>query len=358
MRGTFHPYRPFSPTSRYGWVQLWCVLLILSSCKKNFSSSQFENDKLVVLAEITAGDSVKIPVGKTIKTGGGSIIRFEKVNDATVVLKQDTMKGWTLQPNWSAMYSSNPTTVFTNRRHFRYNTTYSLEVNHPALGTVKATTHIPPSPKVSWADTLSTTYNGKNVLEVSLSWQDAPDRGDYYILEAVKETVKLARSFVYRGVKYDYDSPQGKALYDQVSSQYYIKIRCDTIPTGQFTRLNIYTDDTHSANVNIDNLGNPFRRIFFTDDAYNGSQYSTKIYIDPAYFIAPTPQQRGKVRIQFKTVSRELYEYLLTYEKYKTDFGTVPANQLASPVGNITNGLGIFGGSSRKERVFYFDQLN
>jgi hypothetical protein len=61
--------------------------------------------------------------------------------------------------------------------------------------------------------------------------------------------------------------------------------------------------------------------------------------------------------LQFKLVSKELYDYLLIYEKYKTDLGALPANQLPSPPGNIQHGLGIFGGSARREKVFYFDAL-
>ena len=33
---------------------------------------------------------------------------------------------------------------------------------------------------------------------------------NYYIIEAVKETVKLLRYFYFRNVRYDYDTPQGK----------------------------------------------------------------------------------------------------------------------------------------------------
>ena len=60
------------------------VLISIYSCKKTFSSGQFVDDKLVVLAEITAGDSMEIPIGKTIKVGNGGLIRFEKVKEAQV----------------------------------------------------------------------------------------------------------------------------------------------------------------------------------------------------------------------------------------------------------------------------------
>src|SRR3954447_11521355 len=97
-----------------------------ASCKKGFSSQQFVDDKIVVLAEISAADSIRIPVGKTIKAGGGNIIRFEKVNDATVVLTEEQLSSVVLQPNFAGQFASNPTTVFTTRRRFKSNTRYTV----------------------------------------------------------------------------------------------------------------------------------------------------------------------------------------------------------------------------------------
>src|SRR5581483_3024347 len=138
---------PYHCIMRYRtYVFILLLAMIVSSCAKNFSSDQFEDDKLVALAEITAGDTVKIPIGKTIKVENGSLIRFEKVNDATVTLTEANSQSWILQPNYSAMYASNPTSVFTNRKRFKANTSYTILIDHPTLGTVKATTFIPPLP--------------------------------------------------------------------------------------------------------------------------------------------------------------------------------------------------------------------
>src|SRR3954471_23387927 len=105
----------------YALIWLFIGALLISACKKNFSSDQFEDGKLVVLAEITALDSVKIPIGKTIKVENGSLIRFEKVNDATVTITENNTTSWVLQPNYSQQYINNPTSVFTNRKRFKAN---------------------------------------------------------------------------------------------------------------------------------------------------------------------------------------------------------------------------------------------
>lgn len=339
-------------------LPVWGILLLaFASCKKNFSSDQFIDDKLVVLAELTATDSVKIPIGKTIKAGGGGTIIFEKVNDATVVLTEGKSTSWILHPNYSAQFANNPTTLFTSRQRLRYNTTYSIEIKHPTLGNSRASTRVPLLPEQIIIDTLAsdTLIQGKEVMVANISWKDAADETDYYIIEAVKEIVKFRYYFYYRGVRFYIDHPAGKALYDKLNGSGQIHLYTDTVPQNQFTRLNVYTNDVNSQNASINNLAYPFRRIFFTDNSFNGTKYSTKVFIDRQFFIADDPTQRGRVRLQFKSVSKALYDYLFIYEKYKTEFGTLPVNQLAYPSGNIQNGLGIFGASARHEKIFYFD---
>src|SRR5690349_19306320 len=119
MHTSQSPVRFKQITGKSCWWLMIVLLLTAVACKKGFTSNQFEDDHLVVLAEISAGDSVKVPVGKTIKVGSGSLIRFEKVNDATVTLTEENSRTWILQPSYAWQYASNPTTVFTNRKRFK-----------------------------------------------------------------------------------------------------------------------------------------------------------------------------------------------------------------------------------------------
>src|ERR1044071_5972058 len=184
-------------------------LLMLSACKKNFGPGEIVDDKLVVLAEVTAFDSVKIPVGKTIKVGSGGIIRFEKVTDAVVTIQEEGGSKWQLQPGFSYQYSSNPTTVYTSRRRFKFNTNYTLEIKHPRLGTATARTHIPGLLKLVSIDTASEELNGLPVLAATISWQDNAGSSDYYVIEGLKEVMRVYRYFNYGGQRFDYDTPQG-----------------------------------------------------------------------------------------------------------------------------------------------------
>ncbi|MCS3801548.1 DUF4249 domain-containing protein [Niastella sp. OAS944] len=349
-----HPTYKLLTGNRY-WPLFLLLALMVCSCKKNFSSDQFEDDKLVVLAEITAGDSVKIPIGKTIKVENGNLIRFEKVNDATVTLTETNTMSWVLQPNYSPQYANNPTSMFTNKKRFKANTSYMIEINHPTLGLVKASTHIPTLPKLLSVDTSSSLFNDKEVFATTISWKDSLNYDEFYIIEAVKELVKNNHFYFYQGKRYSYDTPEGKEFYGQIKNTPGVKLLTDTVGLGKYVRLNLYTEDDLSENARIDKLTNPFRRIFFPDESFNGVIRTTRVYIDKLFFV--DPKQKGRIRLELKSVNKELYDYLMLYEKYKTDFGSVPTSQLVSPTGNIQNGLGIFGGSTKRERVYYFDSL-
>lgn len=334
------------------------MVLFATSCKKSFSSDQFVEDKLVILSEISANDSIKVPVGKSIKVGNGNLIRFDKVNDARVQLREGTAAPFMLGVNYSPQYSSSPSSMYTSRRRLRANATYSIEIQHPILGTVTATTHIPPFPRLTMTDTSHTEYMGHQVLEVTINLQGPFDENSLFVFEGLKELMEMRRYFLYNNIRYSYETAQGKALYAQVGFNNALPILRDTVSQNKFLRLNLYTEDLNTENARMDDLANPFRRVFLSKIPPGSASYQIKIYVDPQFFVSTDPTQRGRVRIQAKLVSKELYDYFLVYEKYKTDFGMVPSSQLISPTGNISsNGLGVFGGSAKRERIFYYDRF-
>ena len=44
-------------------------------------------------------------------------------------------------------------------------------------------------------------------------------------------------------------------------------------------------------------------------------------------FKARNPENKGIIKVQIKSEHKNLYYYLLQYEKYKTDFGKMPATR-------------------------------
>jgi hypothetical protein len=338
-----------------------CILLSVmtpgTACKKDPYQSQTVTNELVILAEITAGDSLKIPVSKSIEVGNGGIISFEKVNSANVKVTRQDGKSWTLRLNTSPDFANDPASIYTGAQRPRYDTTYSLQVQDPLSGTVTSHTTIPPPVHVTAVDTATESYRGSPMLRLKFTLLDSPGVAHYFVFEAMKELLKITHYFYWKGVRYTYETTAGKALYDQIKSNSGVELLCDTVSSNNFLRLNVYTDDPNVDNAQVSSLDSPFRRIFLPGNIFNGA-YNTSILIDSKYFVAADPSTRGRVLFQVKSVSPELYNYLFWYEKYKSDIGSVPPGQLYSPPGNIQNGLGIFGGSSRRRWTYYFDALH
>lgn len=331
------------------------ILLLFVSCKKE---AQDMESKIYVLSEITAGDSAIIPLGKTIKAGSGETIAFEKLTASSVQILEENSSAIKLHWNNGSDFASNPASIYTDQTIFKANATYSLQISQQGLTTVRATTHIPATFSVQNIDAEDKELNGKDVLQCSFSIADAASEKNYYMFEAVKQLLRVNVYFYWQGTRYDYNSPDGKLMYDQVSSNNNITLLKDTVPTNQYLRLNLYTADINTENEEFSgNLDSSFHRIFLTDSLFNGSIYQTAFAVDKSYFQATTPDQKGRVLIRVKSVSKELFEYLSLYEKYRSEFGVLPPSNLSSPVGNIQNGLGVFGGSYKNEWQIYYDDL-
>ena len=336
-----------------------CFILysLLISCRKDWGSIKNEKNKIVVLAEITAGDSAIIPISKSIPVGNNDSIFFEKITTASVMITDTIGNTSSLHWNNAADFSSNPATIYTNPVLFKPNQSYSLQVSQAGLETVNASTHIPPSFSVQNVDVGDGSRNGKDVMQFNFTIEDHGNEKNYYMFEAVKQLVYLRNYFFWQGVQYDYNTPEGQSVYQQASSQQNIDILKDTVLTNKYLRLNLYTGDTNTDNGNFGSLDSSFHRIFLTDSLFNGTNYTTSFAIDKSYFEAKVPEEKGRILVRIKSVSKELFDYLSQYEKYRTEFGILPSANLSSPEGNISGGFGVFGGSYKNEWVYYFDEL-
>ena len=334
-----------------------CLLQFLPSCKKSFYNNRKLSDKLVVFGEITAGDSVKISIGKSLIVGNGTPITFEKINNASVFLSPDNGASRQLLINNSTFFTGNPTSIYSHSKSVDFKASYSLEVKHPLLGIVTSRTMIPGPFNVDNVNTEEDDVNGEDAFIFSFSLNDPGSEKNYYVFEAVKELLKVSKYFLWQGVRYDYNTQEGEELYERVKDEPDVALVTDTITTNKYIRLNLFTQDQKTDNDEFGSLDSSFRRIFIMDSTFNGQPYYGQFAVSMKYFQANTPEETGRVLIQVKSVTKELYDYLSHYEKYKSEFGNIPTGQLTSPPGNIVNGLGVFGGVSKKEWKFYFDDL-
>lgn len=336
------------------------LILVLAgnfSCNKNSYDNRQLNNKLVILTEITAGDTANIPIGSSLPAGSGNAIVFEKLNAVTAKITGPNGTPESLGLNSGTDFISNPLAVYSGSLPFQYNTAYTLTAVDSRLGTAVATTIIPNDFSVKKTETETDDLNGKKVFRFAFRIDDAGNEKNYYIFESVKQLVNISRYFFWQGTKYDYNQQSGYNLYQQVKNNPGVALLRDTVPVHQFIRMNVYTKDMHTGNALMSSLDSPFRRIFITDTLFNGQTHEGEIWITMDHFKASNPQENGIVQVQVKSVSKELYDYLIQYEKYNQDFGVFNVGSLTSPVGNVQNGFGVFGGSVRKQWSFYFDAL-
>lgn len=335
---------------------LFLTALLTGSCKKNPFPNDNVNNQLVILAEISAGDSLKVPVSKSIQVGSGGIISFEKVNSANVQIFRSDGRSYQLHLNTSTDFALDPASIYTAPQRPRSGAIYNLQVQDPLSGTVTAQTTIPPLVRLTGFDTSSDTHDNIPTLRCKFNLLDSANVEHYYIFEAVKQLVRLSHYFIFHGTRYDYDKPDGQKKYAMVKDSPGVVLRLDTIPRNTYLRLNLFTEDPNVGNAQVSSLDSPFRRIFLPAHTVSGT-YTTSFSIDRRYFRDDKHQNPGLVLIMIKSVSPDLYNYLYYYEKYKLDIGSVPTGQLYSPPGNIQNGLGIFGSSSKRQWFYYYDDL-
>src|SRR5882757_8833171 len=172
-----------------------CCLLVTLSCKKSLYPDQPKDNELVILAEITAGDSVKVPISKSIQVGSGGIISFEEVNSASVIITRSDGRIWKLRLNTSPDFAGNPASVYTAPQKPRYNATYTLQVQDPLSGPITAQTTIPAPIRLSGFDTSGDIRYGVPVRKCRFTLTDSPDISHYYVFEAVKQQVRLSHYF-------------------------------------------------------------------------------------------------------------------------------------------------------------------
>ena len=97
--------------------------------------------------------------------------------------------------------------------------------------------------------------------------------------------------------------------------------------------------------------------LFISDDQFNGKKYSTKLTLGNDIIKNTEGGNDGvhtsenpRFNLKIMAVSKDLYEYLRTYELYKqTEIAITSTSQPVHVYSNIENGLGIFGGYNLKE---------
>jgi len=339
---------------KYLFILLPIVCLLLQGCEQELPLPPNKAvPKAVVYSELVANNIAEVRVGKSKPVGPGVDNSFEMVTDADVQLTDKN--GQVLETLGYVKDPNNNMGVYQGKNKLDPSRPYKVQVMVPGMKPVTATAAIPPPFRVDLKDTLRTLLNGRPVLRFNFTVYPLPGVRQYLVMEALKQSVTVDTSFTYQGVRYR--KSENEALYEQVKNRPDIKAKKDSFFLNDYLRIPCYTQDENADNNQIGGLNENYNSILFTQ---MGKPLSTYFYINatalssnPAEAIAPV----GRVLVYVKSVSREYYDFLLTYEKVKRNPGLNSLIQAIQLRSNTQGGLGIVGGCFQKLYYLYYDTL-
>lgn len=309
--------------------------------------------RAVVYSELVANGIPEVRVGKSKPVGPGIDNSFELVENADVQLMDKN--GQVLETLSYAPDSSNAMGLYRGITTLDPGKNYKVQVQVPGVKPVTAMASIPPPFKVELLDTLRTMLNGRAVLRFHFTVYPLPGVRQYVVMEALKQSVTVDTTFTYQGVKYR--KSEHETLYEQVKNMPDINAKKDSFFLNDYLRIPCYTQDENADNNQIGGLNENYNSILFNQA---GKPLTTYFYINatalssnPVEAIAPV----GRVLVYVKSVSKEYYDFLLTYEKVKRNPGLNSLIQAIQLRSNTQGGLGIVGGSYQKLYYLYYDVL-
>lgn len=226
------------------------------------------------------------------------------------------------------------TLVYTSRGNFEIDyypqigNEYRIELTHPDFDDVSANTIIPQRVTINDIDTLKTfNEDGYEVYNFYVNFTDPENQENYYYLSMYNKF--MAEIWDENLITYDtlyvgpdttiVDITQGGYRYSEIIERLY------------FDSDDLIFEEYHPG-------GNG--RIF-SDEIIDGNSYTLKASVNHWSFYSDS----NNVIIELHTINKDLYRYLTSYSRHNYSSG----DPFAEPINvftNISNGIGIFGGSS------------
>jgi len=309
--------------------------------------------RVVIYSELTAGEKPQVRIGKSKVVTNGVDNGFELVPNASVqLLNQDGALVETLINNPDP---ADRMSVYSGKTKLQSLQNYRVKVDVPGMKEVTANASIPGSCRVELTDTLRTTLNGRPVLRFNLTVFGQPGVRTYIVMEALKQSALVDSFFTYNGARYNIAANED--LYESVKGKPGVVVSKDTTFLNDYLRIPCYTQDESADNNQIGGLNENYNSILFN---VMGKPLTTNLYINATALsssaieaIAP----KGRVLVYIKSVTREYYDFLLTYEKVKRNPGLNSLIQAVQLRNNTQGGLGIVGGNNQVVYKLYYDDL-
>lgn len=330
-------------------IALLLCVLILASCGDELPLPASSSEgKIVLIGELVAGENLSVRGGQSAAMINGTTVTIP--DGMTLTVTDGNGGSWALAGVQDSLSEELRTVSFSSNAVVSAGARYTLTARHPALGEASAVVNIPQPFAAVLIDTVRTQYAGVGVLRASVRIDDAPGN-HYYIIEAVKQPMDVTHEFFFggrwRNVTLD------PFLYDSLrTAGASFSERRDTTFSTRSARLSIYTDDAATENL-LSGSKAPiaYRRVLLSDRTFADRQYTTTVSLRSDAFVAFYPEDRGRVRLQVKSVSKEYFDFLARYERYVPEAAAEP-DVLQ---GNVVGGYGAVGGAAQVEWVWVFD---
>ena len=327
---------------------LLCVL-VLWGCEDELPlPASGTAGKLVLLGELVAGETFSIRVGQSASMTAGATVH---IPEGVVLTVSDEDGGaWTLAGVRDDLSESLRTVSLTANPAIHAGGRYTLTALHPALGAASAVVNIPQQFAAMLTDTAHVQHAGAPVLRATIRIDDAP--GDhYYVIEAVKQPMSVTHEFFFGGRWRDVTLDP--FVYDSLrTAGASFPERGDTTFSARSSRIFLYTDDAATENLlNGSTAPVAYRRVLLSDRTFAGRAYTTTVAVRRDAFVAFYPEDRGRVRLQVKSVPKEYFDFLARYERYVPEAAAEPD----ALQGGVAGGYGAVGGAARVEWVWVFD---
>jgi len=193
---------------------------------------------------------------------------------------------------------------------------YTLEVSHNNYVNISASNELPNTVSVQQIDwQQQTIVNGEMYRKINVTLDDSPE-DDYYMI--------------------------------RISATFW-EDKWDTL-TGQWDSVLVLWPllfMTQSPAVENVNLNEEVPSITFTDNLFNGSQYTIDLLLAD-YFFSEEKESIETIYIATSSISQEYYWYETSYQNYMNAQGTGFFSQPVQVYTNIQNGLGVFAGYSTR----------
>jgi hypothetical protein len=315
------------------------ALLAFSSCTKDLKlPASGQKKKIVLLGEMVAGDSITIRGAQSL-TLSTSDTRFElpsglsmSVNDGAGTVALSGELDILSDVIFSIPYKS--------QQRVAAGGNYTVTATHNVMGTATANVYVPAPFTAAILDTAHVVYNSAPAYRISINIEDKLNEENFYVIEALKQTVSIT-DIVFP------DTP-------------FPIIISDTSYSDQYVRQTIYSNDLASENMRSGTASRLNRRILFSDKNFSGPNFRTEVYIPTVNVLLDSLMTRPELHrtiLLVKSVSKEYYNFLKSYEQYEPLSGF---NTTGAPIrieGNVQGGLGMVGGVYRRQFYFWIEQL-